>query len=259
MPRTTLTSTQRELGFPGNLKVGDRGTSVKRLQEWLAIHGVLKGPVDQEFGNGTADAVSAFRKAQALAAVGPLDQSTWDVLIAPLRKADAFVPTGAGAREAVVETARAHLDQGPVEIGGENCGPWVRYYTHGNDGAPWQWCQGFASSVFQQAFETLGKALPFPTTDKHGAWCLNVPAFARIVEDHEGLVSGSHPNLEEMIHPGAFYFIRGGDAGYEHSGLVESINHDNRTFVTINGNWGNKIGRATFKIGPGYDFGVFRT
>jgi len=260
MPRSMLASSQRELAYPGDLKTGDQGPQVKRLQEWLIFHKALTGGADGVYGSGTANAVSTFQKAQALAQIGAFDEPTWDILIAPLRKADAFGSKSPNAHDAVVETAQAHLAQGPNEIGGQNCGPWVRYYTHGGEGEKWEWCQGFASSMFQLAFETVDRATPFPTTIVEkgvGIWCLYVPTFVDSVKAHKAFVSGADPKVASKIHPGAFFFVRGGDAGYAHVGLVETIAADGRTFSTVEGNWGDKVSRTTRTVGPEFDFGVF--
>jgi len=60
--------------------------------------------------------------------------------------------------------ARAHLKAHPVEVGGDNRGPWVRAYMSGNDGSDWLWCAGFVTAIVAQAASLLGTATPTPGT-----------------------------------------------------------------------------------------------
>jgi hypothetical protein len=261
MARATLASTQRELAFPGDLKLGDDGPGVKRLQEWLTFHGASPGTIDSGYGDDTQKALAKFQAAQGMATIGTFDDATWKLLTAPLYKADAFASTATSAHDAVVQTAQAHLDQRATEIGGQNRGPWVRYYTHGGEGDEWEWCQGFASSMFQIAFDTLDRPAPFPTTiveHQVGIWCLYVPTFVdSAVKAKGGFLSGSAADVADRIHPGAFFFVRGGPVRYEHVGLVESVDKAAGMFTTVEGNWGNKVSRGKRMIGPDFDFGVF--
>ena len=60
----------------------------------------------------------------------------------------------------VIEYAQAHLAQHPLEVGGQNRGPWVRVYMKGHDGAEFPWCAGFVTFILKQAAETLGMTMP---------------------------------------------------------------------------------------------------
>ncbi len=242
--------------------------AARRVQEWLTFHQVSPGDIDGSFGTLTGHAVEQFQKSQNLQPTGVIDATTWSVLTAPLQRADSFAVQGVGVRDAVVATAQAHLAQAPIELGGDNRGPWVRYYCHGHDGTDWAWCQGFASSVFQQAFDNLGVQAPFPTTiTDHGqpVWCLYVPTFVDSASQLHGVISGSDPALRQQIHPGAFMFVRGSNqVPYQHVGLVETVDLAKGTFSSIEGNTdpkgssnGYEVARRVRTFGPAYDFGVY--
>ena len=44
------------------LKKGSKGSDVKKLQEGLAFLGFHPGPIDGDFGNGTANALAEFQQ-----------------------------------------------------------------------------------------------------------------------------------------------------------------------------------------------------
>jgi peptidoglycan hydrolase-like protein with peptidoglycan-binding domain len=60
---------------------GDRGLTVRMLQNLLLEAGVDPGDADGTFGDDTEDAVIAFQTANGLEATGVADQATWDALI----------------------------------------------------------------------------------------------------------------------------------------------------------------------------------
>lgn len=65
-----------------------------------------------------------------------------------------------GAAQAVLAVAEQQVEQHPLEIGGANCGPWVRLYCGGHDGRDWAWCAGFVTLVMQQAYFYRGERSP---------------------------------------------------------------------------------------------------
>lgn len=67
----------RALGDPpGNLKYGDSGVQVEKLQRALQLKSVYKGVVDGKFGNGTRDALKAYQKKNKLDVTGKADVPT---------------------------------------------------------------------------------------------------------------------------------------------------------------------------------------
>jgi peptidoglycan hydrolase-like protein with peptidoglycan-binding domain len=62
------------------VRVGDRGEDVRFLQQQLSQRGLLSGPVDGIFGNGTMRAVQAFQRSRGLTADGVVGPATWAAL-----------------------------------------------------------------------------------------------------------------------------------------------------------------------------------
>lgn len=60
----------------------------------------------------------------------------------------------------VLEYAQVHLAEHPLEVGGQNRGPWAHVYMKGNDGAEFPWCAGFVTFILKQPAETLGMTMP---------------------------------------------------------------------------------------------------
>ena len=151
----------KELSFDGVIRKGQVSPAVKRVQEWLKINGFATG-IDSDFGDATETCVTRFQHARELPETGEVDQQTWELLVDPLVKALApmqFSPNATIA-EAVLAVAKQHLQQHPIEVGGDNRGPWVRIYVDGHEGAGWRWCAGFVTFVMKQACMELEHALP---------------------------------------------------------------------------------------------------
>lgn len=153
----------RELQIQGSLHNGSRGTDVRKVQEWLTIHRFATS-VDGDFGDATERAVRDFQHSRRLPVSGKVNASTWSALVEPLHKALQPVALGAGTSlsTAVLKVARQHLAQHPIEVGGQNRGPWVRVYMGGNQGEDWLWCAGFVTFLLRQASQLLGQPMPIP-------------------------------------------------------------------------------------------------
>jgi len=117
---------KRELDFPGTLARGASGIKARRVQEWLTFHRCATG-IDGSFGPATEVAVRAFQSQTGLPETGKVDEDTWGLLVDPLCQA---LSTAVAPEEtldtAVLRIAEAHLLQHPLELGGDNRGPWVR-------------------------------------------------------------------------------------------------------------------------------------
>jgi hypothetical protein len=151
-------SVKSELAFKSGLAAGAKGMKVRRVQEWLSFHGCATS-IDDDYGSATTEAVSKFQRANSIKESGNVDQQTWLLLTAPLRKA-LVDGTGKSLPKRVASIAKQHLKIHPLELGGDNCGPWVRIYTGGRDGQDWRWCAGFVTFVLQQACVELGVKMP---------------------------------------------------------------------------------------------------
>ena len=155
-----------ELDYPGLLKIGSGKTkaerrAVRRVQEWLNIHEFVTA-IDDGFGESTAKQLKGFQEKMQRTPTGELDEETWALLTAPMRRALAKIEhAGAALEDAVVRVALQHIREKPIEVGGNNCGPWVRLYMAGHDGAPQLWCAGFTCLIVTQAARDLGIAMPF--------------------------------------------------------------------------------------------------
>jgi lysozyme family protein len=235
----------RELAYPGLLKQGADGTGVKRMQEWLRNHG-FAAPLDSDFGQSTAEQLKAFQASQQRPPSGELDEQTWNLLTAPMRRALVKIEN-AGAMpldELVITIAKQHLAQKPIEIGGNNLGPWVRLYMAGDDGAGQLWCAGFVCFVVGQACRELNVKMPFQRQ-------INVPLLVKDARASSRMVNTSE------LRPGYIFAVREGGT-FSHTGFVLSV-HDT-SFDTIEGNTGAdggndganaKQGRRPF---AGHDF-----
>ena len=145
---------RREIDAPKKVvKQGIRNSTVRRIQEWLNFH-ECRTVIDGDFGPATAACVRDFQAIKRKKTTGQVDAATWDLLVKPIRTA-LEAPAGIRdmtAQQAVLAVATQHVQQHPVEIGGDNCGPWVRLYCEGNDGREWAWCAGFVSLIMHQAY-----------------------------------------------------------------------------------------------------------
>ena len=121
-----------EVEFPGLIDRGKRGMVAQRVQEWLTMNG-LALTIDGDFGPVTACTVSQFQKDAELPGTGVVDEATWNALVGTmldvLRAPQVF---DADPRRLILQRAQTHLAVHPVEVGGQNAGPWVRLYMKGN-------------------------------------------------------------------------------------------------------------------------------
>src|SRR5206468_3764717 len=102
------------------------GKQVRLVQELLCLHD-RKIAIDGDFGDATEAALRAFQTGSGLPTSGKADQATVTALLQPLLRAIAPDPSPAATLAAqVIKVAKQHLKEHPLEIGGQNCGPWVR-------------------------------------------------------------------------------------------------------------------------------------
>lgn len=142
-----------------------RGKSkgAKLVQEYLRVSGINVG-IDGDFGPATAAGLAQFCASQSLPEVAAVDQAMMDRLAQPLLRAIAPVGPKASLGETVVAVAQQHLKEHPIEIGGQNRGPWVRLYMTGSEGDAFPWCAGFVTYVVRQAARAHGQPTPLERT-----------------------------------------------------------------------------------------------
>ncbi len=196
------------------LRSGDFGADVEKLQRELVRHGFDVGGLDGSFGPGTRSAVVRFQRAKGLEADGVVGAGTWRALggsvIAPVP-----APSGGDLRSRVLDAARAEL--GTTESG-TNRGEALKYPQTFGRGAE-AWCADFVSYVMKQSG---GK--------------MNDPYCPSVVSDlkADGNWKGkNNPQPGDMV-----LFDWDGDRQPDHMGIVEKVNSDG-TIGTIEGNTQN--------------------
>lgn len=237
--------------LPLSATSGDK--DILRLQEWLVVRGIGIGEngnaapgtaasvgIDGDFGPSTQAGCATFAAAAGLPSA-TVNATFWQALTVGMATAFAFQSTCPNVGDAVIETARAHLVQRPLEArrfvdselrGRDNSGPWVRAYCLGISD---QWCQGAASQWVKQAFAALGRPLPFPL-DGQGIAPLYVPSIVGSARRNNRLVSGASTTA---VPAGSFFFVRGtinGQQSHVHVGVVISPIRPDGRFDTIEGN-----------------------
>jgi hypothetical protein len=230
---------RREVEFEREISQGQRGPAVKRVQEWLTAHqcGVA---VDGDFGAVTKRAVQKFQGQVGLEPSGVVDRETFERLVQPMRRVLSLsVPRTAGSLEqVVVATAQAHLAQHPIEVGGQNRGPWVRLYMEGRDGPEWAWCAGFVTFIVRQAVELLNARMPIAGSFS----CDSLASQAR----NEGLFVPEREASRDTMRPGAIFLVRRTSTDWTHTGFVADFAAG--AFDTIEGNTNDDGHREGFEV-----------
>lgn len=152
------------------LRRGRRGELVRLAQEWLCLN-QCDVMIDGMYGWATEQAVKDFQGGTGVLPVtGEVNPETFAMLIRPMTEAlrPIHAPETTKMGTMVAAYALQHLRQHAREVGGQNRGPWVRLYLHGDQrprdpklpqGAD-AWCAGFVSTMIAQAAATLGRELP---------------------------------------------------------------------------------------------------
>lgn len=230
---------QRELDWEAPVARGARGASVRRVQEWLCLHGSPVA-VDGDFGPATEAALAAFQRTSGLEENRVADERTFARLRAPLR--DVLTPIAPRQRsfgEMVLAYALQHLQAHPVEVGGQNRGPWVRLYMEGHQGEEWPWCAGFVSFLMTQAAETLDVDMPIEGSISCDALAIQANAAARLIRAPG---DGSAP----AVGAGSLFLVRRTNRDWTHVGIATAL-HDG-FFETVEGNTNDDGHREGFEV-----------
>ena len=220
-------------------KKGNKGKKVKLIQEWLSIHGIHL-MIDGDFGPATDCAVRQFQKKKQLKENGIVNSKTFELLTQPMTKSLKMIsPKGKTLGGLVVAYARQHLAQHPIEIGGQNKGPWVRLYMKGHEGPDWPWCAGFVSFILKQASDTIGRRPPIKSTFS----CDILAASAQ----EKGIFLGESKNdYKDQIKPGAIFLNRRTSTDWVHTGIVLKAEDD--FYHTIEGNTNDEGSREGYEV-----------
>lgn len=211
------------------MKRGNHGTDVTEAQEWLTLHG-FGVTIDGDFGAATDRAVRAFQHQRGVLEDGIVGETTWRLLRLPLELATGPAPESATLEKAVVSCARQHLEQRAREVGGQNCGPWVRLYCNGHDGGAYAWCCGFVSYILGQASALCNIPCPLLSTLSCDALALNARRIGRLIP---GASAGRQVQPQE-IRPGDLFLIHREGNDWIHTGILIDVQPE--TVTTIEGN-----------------------
>ena len=204
-----------------------RGKKVRLIQEWLCLNG-FNVRIDGDFGPATESAVMGFQKQKRIAANGEVDKSTFERLTAPMR--NAIAPMSANGKtlgSLVIACAKQHLIQHPVEVGGQNRGPWVRLYMKGMEGPEYPWCAGFVCYVLLQACDALRQDSPVTSS-------FSCDTIAYSAKENNIFLKEPAAGARDQIGAGSIFLHRGGFNDWTHTGFVVKAGDD--TFQSIEGN-----------------------
>lgn len=202
---------------------------IKQTQEWLTYHG-FSVDIDDVFGPQTKNALIEFQKKHGIPVSGMVDLATLTELEKPIKLVQ-YLVKDTSLPSALIQVAEQHLALHPIEIGGQNRGPWVRLYCRGVDGAPYAWCCGFVCFCLEQACKSLNIEMPYTYTLS----CDNLANQAK----NKGKLSTTPTK-------GGIFLIRKSKNDWIHTGIVVDIVGDN--IITIEGNTNDEGSREGFEV-----------
>ncbi|MFH1700600.1 MAG: peptidoglycan-binding domain-containing protein [Candidatus Zixiibacteriota bacterium] len=219
----------RELTLKRTLSIGHSGPDVKKVQEWVNLHGIELN-IDGEFGEHTRRAIIKFQYAHGIQESGLVDADTIDCLTLPMRRAIASIRlNNLSPNQMIALYAEQHLHEMPREIGTQNCGPWVRLYMKGNEGRQWSWCAGFVSFIIMQAYANTSTRSPLN-------YSFSCDELARESLRKNIFICESQI-VKNTIEPGMIFLRRKTSSDWVHAGIVMSFELGH--VYTIEGNTNN--------------------
>ncbi|PCJ55972.1 MAG: peptidoglycan-binding protein [Planctomycetota bacterium] len=244
---------KEELEFTGPYARGENSEGkAEAIQEWLNLNkNYIKGwdpnlLMDDDFGVGTEKALIAWQQKVCVGAdPGVVDEDTWNKLVQPLL--DAFTVTHesfTSVRDLILYYCEQHLAGIAQEVG-SNEGPWVRSYMGGNDGKQWAWCMGFAQTMLDQAYSTVGRKF----TD-----IMPLTYSCDIVGEHglktKALICNADlrklDGISEKVKPGDLFLIVKTEHDWVHTGIIEKVKGD--ILHTIEGNTNDEGSREGYEL-----------
>ena len=215
----------------------------RELQELLCV---FDYPVAIDGSRGPAtDFALTTLKADLVPGASPdaaVDEPTRVFLMKPFAVAEAFVEGASDAQsfsDLVRDTGvRYWREIKPKEIGGNNRGPWVRFFSDGAEGDGTSWCANFsARTVVTQAeviwADRMMRPLAYPRGAFRAGWCPAIEQAARAnhrLVTSEDVVAGG-----ATIHAGMLFLVRGPDR-VNHVGIVAEVGPDLKSFLSVEGN-----------------------
>lgn len=227
-----------EVEFDKIVENGNRGMAVRRVQEWLNFHkiGLV---VDGSFGPVTERSIKRFQSTKKLPETGKVDEATFSALVRPMM--DVLKPKRvrkSNMGQAIAAYGKAHLAIHPIEIGGQNRGPWVRLYMRGFEGNAFPWCAGFVTFLMNQAAQTLEVDLPIEGSFSCDSLAAQAKATNRFLRETDASPS--------EIAPGSIFLVRRTSTDWTHTGIVTDAT--TQTFDTIEGNTNDEGVREGFEV-----------
>jgi peptidoglycan hydrolase-like protein with peptidoglycan-binding domain len=202
----------------------------KLVQERLCLAG-FKLKVDGDWGPATTQQMKSFQQKSGLQQSGTYDTGEHDLLAAPFVKA--VNPLAAGNQKLgsmIVAVARQHTRQHPIEVGGDNCGPWVRMYMDGNEGEEWKWCAGFSFFIIEQACNILSQPMPMNKSFAVDVIVDRAKNAGQFLSEQQARSAQG----KAKIVPGSLFVVRASSSHWSHVGIVTQANKD--AFGTCEGN-----------------------
>lgn len=252
-----------ELNFPKLIKMGMGGSSdtrknidaVRRVQEWCCYHGMRTG-IDGDFSDSTLRVVKRFQAKMFLEQTGIVDEETWTLLTLPIREALETKTPRLTLNKTVIQVAQDHIKKRPIEIGGNNHGPWVRLYMSGKDGEEQLWCAGFVSFIVAQSSRNMGIDMPFKRQVGVDALVNDAKRSGRFISEESLNVPLLRPT---RIPPGSLFVIRNSKNSndWTHTGIVTGANENDFDTIEGNTNGSNRDGSNAKISNRGYRFKDF--
>jgi hypothetical protein len=235
--------TEYTIAIPQHL--GSSGRFVRLIQEWLCLYG-FHTRIDGQFGPATQASVRKFQAKNRISGNGTVDELTYRALISPITRVCRMLNSTAESFSSLVLAAgRQHLRENPREIGGQNCGPWVRLYTSGKEGKDYPWCAGFVSTLLRQAGEIKRSESKLKSTLS----CDNLVAQAKeadIFVNGRDVESGMFQ--ETSLPAGTIFILRNprNAKDWVHTGIVSAFHGE--YVETIEGNTNDSGDREGYEV-----------
>ena len=142
-----------------------------------------------------------------------------------------------------VKVAGQHLAENPIEVGADNCGPWVRLYMDGKDGRGQLWCAGFVCFVVAQAALALDQDLPFQRQVGVDQLVADAKTSSRFIAEQD---LGKASQRLNKLRPGCLFAVRKTATDWTHIGIVIEVGSEG--FKTIEGNTNDEGARNGFEV-----------